>query len=106
MDLTNKLDNDQRLVLSIALNYSRQIQISRKKPTKIIPPLLIIQGGAGAGKSLLIKAISQWLEKNLRQAGDDPDKPYVLITAFTGCAAAIVDGMTLHSAFNFNFLLT
>ena len=103
MDLTNKLDNDQRLVLSIALNYSRQIQISRKKPTKIIPPLLIIQGGAGAGKSLLIKAISQWLEKNLRQAGDDPDKPYVLITAHTGSAASNVDGMTLHSAFNFNF---
>ena len=37
------------------------------------------------------------------QAGDDPDKPYVLITAFTGCAASNVDGMTLHSAFNFGF---
>ena len=66
-------------------------------------PLLVILGGAGAGKSLLISAIGQWFEKILRQAGDDPDKPYILITAFTGTAAANVDGMTLHSAFNFPF---
>ena len=45
----------------------------------------------------------QWFEKILRQSGDDPEKPYVLVTAFTGTAAANIDGMTLHSAFNFNF---
>ena len=72
-------------------------------PTLLNGPLLVIQGGAGAGKSLLISAIGQWFEKILRQAGDDPDKPYILITAFTGTAAANVDGMTLHSAFNFPF---
>ena len=103
MQLTMKLDPDQQYVLRLVLNYSRQIQISRKTPMLIQPPLLIIQGGAGAGKSLLIKTIGQWFEKNLRQAGDDPDKPYVLITAFTGCAATNVDGMTLNSAFNFHF---
>ena len=77
--------------------------MARRIPTVIRPPLLIIQGGAGAGKSLLINAIGQWFENILRQPGDDPDKPYILITAFTGTAAANVDGMTLHSAFNFHF---
>ena len=38
--------------------------------------MLIIQGGAGAGKSLLIRAMAQWFEKDLRLSGDDPDKPY------------------------------
>ena len=100
---TEKLDNDQRLVLSLILTYAARLKISRKTPIDVKPPLLIIQGGAGAGKSMLINTIGQWFEKNLRQSGDDPDKPYILITAFTGCAAANVDGMTLHSAFNFHF---
>ena len=65
--------------------------------------MLIVQGGAGAGKSMLISIIGQWFERILRQSGDDPQKPYILITAFTGCSAANVDGMTLHSAFNFHF---
>ena len=71
----------------------------------LLGPLLVIQGGAGAsaGASLLISAIGQWFENILRQAGDDPDKPYILITAFTGTAAANVDGMTLNSACNFPF---
>ena len=102
-ELTQKLDDDQRLVLSQVLNYSRRLKISRSRPEKVEPPLIIVQGGAGAGKSLLISAIGQWFEKDLRQSGDDPNKPYILITAFTGTAAANVEGMTLHSAFNFNF---
>ena len=31
------------------------------------------------------------------------EKPYVLKVSFTGTAAANIDGITLHSAFNFNF---
>ena len=102
-ELTENLDDDQRLALGLVLNYARQLKISRSKPEKVNPPMLVVQGGAGAGKSLLIKAMGQWFEKELQQSGDDPNKPYVLITAFTGTAAANVDGMTLHSAFNFNF---
>ena len=102
-ELTRKLDHDQQMVLGKIFNFAYQLKISRKNPTQVSPPLLIIQGGAGSGKSLLIKAAAQWFEKILRQSGDDPDKPYVLVTAFTGTAAANIDGMTLHSAFNFNF---
>ena len=103
IELTNSLDMDQRMVLQRMLNFAKEIKMSRNRPKQLKPPLLIVQGGAGAGKSLLIKVVSQWFEKILRQAGDDPNKPYILLTAFTGCAAANIDGMTIHSAFNFNF---
>ena len=63
--LTSKLDDDQRLVLTKVINYARKIQISRKTLSHIQPPLIIVQGGAGAGKSLLIKAIAQWFERFL-----------------------------------------
>ena len=77
--LTHQLDEDQLLVLNKVLSYAKKIQISRKIPGQIQPPLIIVQGGAGAGKNLLIRAIAQWFEKLLRQAGDDREKPYVLM---------------------------
>ena len=101
--LTENLDADQRLALQLMLNYARRLKIARSKPAKVEPPMLIVQGGAGAGKSLLIKAISQWFVKEIQQSGDNPDHPYILLTSYTGTAAANIDGMTLHSAFNFNF---
>ena len=100
---TQKLDPDQQIVFNKVLNFACQIKASRKTQAQVKPPLLIVQGGAGSGKSLLIRTMAQWFEKILRQSGDDPDKPYILLTAFTGTAAANIDGMTLHSAFNFNF---
>ena len=35
--------------------------------------------------------------------GDDLDCPYVLLSAYTGTAAANIDGQTLHTLFSFNF---
>ena len=65
--------------------------------------MLIVQGGAGTGKSLLIDALTQQVEKILRKSGDDPSHPYILKLAYTGTAAANIKGQTLHSAFAFNF---
>ena len=67
------------------------------------PPLLIVHGGAGTGKSMLIKVMSKWVQYILQQPGDDCDSPYIVRAAPTGMAAANVEGSTLHSAFNFNF---
>ena len=39
----------------------------------------------------------------LQRPGDDPDCPYIVISAFTGSAACNVNGQTLHSVFSFNF---
>merc|ERR1711894_338779 len=35
--------------------------------------------------------------------GDDPNNPYILRTAFTGSAAKLISGQTIHSVFNFSF---
>ncbi|XP_019217525.1 uncharacterized protein LOC109202971 [Oreochromis niloticus] len=61
-----------------------------------------INGGAGTGKSHLIKCIyseaSKILSKVPRYADDvDISKPTVLLTAFTGTAAFNISGTTLHS---------
>ena len=62
-----------------------------------------IHGGAGSGKSTLINVMSQFVHKILLRDGDDLDCPYVLLSAFTGTAAANINGQTLHTLFSFNF---
>ena len=101
--LIHRMDNDQRMVLDVAIRYIKRILMSRKSPFKFMAPRLIIQGGAGAGKSSVIHVIVQLVEKLLRRPGDNLDNPYILPLSFTGTAAANIDGMTLHSAFNFPF---
>ena len=102
--MTIDLDKHQREVLNITVKYSRDIVKSRKQwnsPPK--PPLLMVHGGAGAGKSTVIHVITNWTHKILRQEGDSLDQPYVVKTAFTGCAAANIEGQTLHGTFGFSF---
>ena len=101
--LIHRMDNDQRMVLDVAIRYIKRILMSRKSPFKFMAPRLIIQGGAGAGKSSVIHVMVQLVEKLLRRPGDNLDNPYILPLSFTGTAAANIDGMTLHSAFNFPF---
>jgi ATP-dependent DNA helicase PIF1 len=63
----------------------------------------MVHGGAGSGKSTAIKVMCQYIHHILRKEGDDPDCPYVLLSAFTGGAASNIDGQTLHTLFSFNF---
>ena len=56
--LIRRMDQDQRLVVDIAMTYIKNIIISRKIPYKFSPPKIIIQGGAGAGKSSVIHCCS------------------------------------------------
>ena len=79
-------------------------QNMRKSRYKNIPPpkapLIVVQGGAGCGKSFVINLMAQWIERILRTPGDNPLHPYLLRCAFTGCAARLIDGQTLHSVFH------
>ena len=65
--------------------------------------MLFLLGGAGTGKSTVIAVLTEWLERILRKSGDDPNHPYIVKTCFTGAAASIISGQTLHSAFKFPF---
>ena len=102
--MTRSLDEDQRVVLEVGVNFANSIVKAKKaKESSIPPPLLIVQGGAGTGKSTVIDVVSQQMEKILRTPGDNPDHPYIIKAAFTGTAAANIKGQTLHSAFSFSF---
>ena len=63
------------------------------------PPLqLFVTGGAGAGKSHLIKTIYASVSKTLAYGSSHIEKPTVLLLAPTGVAAINVNGTTIHSA--------
>ena len=62
-----------------------------------------MEGGAGSGKSRVINSLYTLMTEILRQPGDDPNCPYVVLTSFTGAASANINGQTLHSLFGFKF---
>ena len=51
----------------------------------------------------MIKTLAQWITSILLTSGDSTNFPYVLKSAFTGTAASLIEGVTLHSAFSFSF---
>lgn len=59
---------------------------------------MFITGGAGAGKSHLIKTIYHTATKTFRHGITNPEKPTVLLMAPTGVAAININGTTIHTA--------
>ena len=55
------------------------------------------------GKSTVIALVYEWTNSILQRAGDSPQQPYVLKTAFTGTAASNIGGVTLTSTFQFSY---
>ena len=101
---TECLDEFQKEVVNIAVTFARNVVKARKHTNQHPkPPLLMVNGGAGAGKSTVINVVAMWMQKILQVSGDSPDQPFVLKTAFTGCAASNIEGLTLHGAFSFSF---
>ena len=102
--MTMMLDKEQRQVVDISMKYATDI-VKATAASTCPPnaPKLIIQGGAGSGKSTVIDVLSQWVEHILRKSGDKTSHPYVLKLAPTGTAANIIKGQTMHNAFGFNF---
>ena len=101
---TKLLDKYQKYIIQLGVKYARGIVKSLKpKNRKPTPPIVMIHGGAGSGKSTVINVLARWVHFILQKPGDDPDCPYVIISAYTGAAACNVNGQTLHSLFSFNF---
>ena len=63
---------------------------------------VFITGGAGVGKSHMIKTIYMSLSKVLMYKGGELDKPRILLLAPTGVAAININGTTIHSGLGIN----
>ncbi|KAJ8026272.1 hypothetical protein HOLleu_34068 [Holothuria leucospilota] len=61
---------------------------------------IFLTGGAGTGKSQLIKCITHESRKLFTRIAESPDDITVLLVAFTGTAAFNINGQTIHSALN------
>ena len=68
------------------------------RPENVKPIYLFITGGAGAGKSYLIKTIYHTVTKTFRCPPINPELPTVLLMAPTGVAAINIDGTTINTA--------
>ena len=56
----------------------------------VLSNFFIVIGGQGTGKSYLIRTISKHVEKILRQPGDNPEKPKIILLGPTGMAASVI----------------
>lgn len=96
-DLIRCLNDSQRQLLYHTTHIIRRQIWVRDDPAIQV----FVTGPAGAGKSMLIRALAQSVIRitNLRPDIDDLSLPPVLITAPTGKAVYGIRGLTLHSAF-------
>ena len=104
LEKTRQLDFYQRKVVERGIQYARNLVKSSKDKNDVPKPqFTIVLGGAGSGKSTVINLLKQWIHLILKREGDNPDFPYVIVTAPTGTAASNIRGQTLHSSLGFNF---
>lgn len=89
--MCQKLNKKQRIFFYHCLHWFK---------TRTEPLYVFLTGGAGVGKSLVLRTLHHALTRTLgKEPGDNPDSLRVLLTAPTGKAAFNINGTTLHTAF-------
>ena len=63
--------------------------------------LMFLSGQGGSGKSYVISVAQRYCHTFCQYASIPYDNTSIYLTAMTGCAAALIKGVTLHSATNF-----
>ena len=90
--LLAKLNNKQREIFTHVMH---SLTITPEKQI-----CLFITGGAGVGKSVVIRVLYQALHRHFcSDAGQNPEDIRIAVCAYTGLAAYNVQGSTLHSTF-------
>ena len=101
-NLNQFLSFEQRIVFDKVVKFCKEeviaIKFGRNEPT---PPPIIVHGGAGVGKTYLIKTLAVWINKLNQKEGLHSLQPYVLLLAPIGVAANNIGGTTLHSGLDF-----
>ena len=92
LELLSRLNHKQRQI------FTHIIHSLNFRPERHLN--LFITGGAGVGKSLLIRTLYQALHRLLcSESGQNPEDIRIQMCAYTGLAAYNINGSTLHSAF-------
>ncbi|XP_063049297.1 uncharacterized protein LOC134443443 [Engraulis encrasicolus] len=97
LDLLRSLNEEQSAVFYAVRHWCLQKRFG-KNPE---PLRLFLTGGAGVGKSHLIKAI-HYESTRLLQDDEHPDELPVILTAPTGVAAYNIRASTIHNTFSIN----
>ena len=92
-DIIASLNDEQRLLLFHVESAVRSGNILR----------IFLSGGAGTGKSHLIKALSEMLKRKFLDLDASPDDETLLLLAPTGMAASHIDACTIHSGLCMRF---
>ena len=97
--LLRGLNAKQRQVVMFHRDWCKKAVIALKQGKPIEPYHVFVSGPGGVGKSHVIRLIHSDTLKLLRLSGAiEPDDVTVLLTAPTGVAAILINGMTIHSA--------
>ena len=91
------LNSRQYEVHQYIVDWCTRLLLSHKSP-RPDPFYLFLTGGAGVGKSHLVRTIVQTVSRLLSRNNQAQEK-HILVTAPTGAAAYNISGHTLHSAF-------
>ena len=78
----------------------REWCINKTLDSNIDPFFVFLTGGAGVGKSHLVRCIYTEATRILAKTSENPDSIVVLKVAPTGVAAFNIQGLTIHSAFS------
>ncbi|XP_062615034.1 uncharacterized protein LOC134276764 [Saccostrea cucullata] len=99
-----RLPDDEYLKLVASLNLKQREffnHVMQWIKSKQEPMHAYLSGGAGVGKSVLIRALYQALHRYLcAKEGENPDDIRILLCAYTGKAAFNIGGQTIASAFH------
>ena len=98
-----EMDQEQYRKMVQSLNQKQKeffFNVLHHFKTSDLPMYSFLTGGAGVGKSVLLRSLYQALLKFYNsRVGENPDNIKVLLCAPTGKAAHNIGGNTIHSAF-------
>ena len=101
--LPNRMRQSELLALVRSLNreqFEFFTHVMHKVKTSSDQMNYLLSGGAGVGKSLVVRVLYQALTHFYnKDPGTDPERTSVLLCAPTGKAAYNINGVTLHHAF-------
>ena len=97
--LLRGLNVKQRQVVTFYRDWCKKAVVALKQGKPIEPYHVFVSGPGGVGKSHVIRLIHSDTVKLPRLSGViEPGDVTVLLTAPTGVAAFLINGMTIHSA--------